>query len=80
MARKRRQEESMGERLQRLRKAAGMSQTDLAKAAGVPLMSLRNWEQDRRVPRLDTAAQLAIAMGISLDALAGINPPPSATH
>jgi transcriptional regulator with XRE-family HTH domain len=61
----------MGERLRRLREAAGMSQTDLARAAGIPIGSLRNWEQDRRIPRLDAAASLAAAMHVSLDTLAG---------
>ena len=61
----------MGQRLQRLRKAAGMSQEDLARAAPVPIGTLRNWEQDRRIPRLDTAAKVAKALGVSLDDLAG---------
>lgn len=48
-----------------------MSQTDLAKAAHVPIGTLRNWEQDRRIPRLDTAASIAKALGVTLDQLAG---------
>ena len=63
--------ESMGNRLQRLRKAAGLSQPQLAKLAKVPIGTLRGWEQDRRVPRLDTAIILADALRISLDELAG---------
>jgi transcriptional regulator with XRE-family HTH domain len=63
-------EESMGERLQRLRQAAGLSQPQLAEAAGVPVGTLRNWEQGRRVPLLDTAACVAGALGVSLDELA----------
>jgi transcriptional regulator with XRE-family HTH domain len=68
----------MGERLQRLRKAAGMSQSQLARAAAVPLGSLKNWEQDRRVPLLDTAARVASALRVSLDELAGRAAPPPA--
>jgi transcriptional regulator with XRE-family HTH domain len=64
----------MGNRLKRLRETAGLSQSKLAAKAKVPVMSLRNWEQDKRVPRLDTAARLAVAMGVSLDDLAGIAP------
>jgi transcriptional regulator with XRE-family HTH domain len=64
--------ETMGQRLQRLRQAAGMSQPALAQAAKVPLGTLRNWEQGRRIPALDAAARLAQAMGVSLDELAGI--------
>jgi transcriptional regulator with XRE-family HTH domain len=64
-------EETMGQRLQRLRKGAGMSQADLAKAAKVPVGTLRNWEQDRRTPRLGTAVRVARALGVTLDELAG---------
>lgn len=62
---------SMGLRLQNLRKAAGLSQTDLAKLANVPIGTLRGWEQDRRVPRLDAAIIIADALNITLDELAG---------
>jgi transcriptional regulator with XRE-family HTH domain len=61
----------MGERLQELRRAAGLSQPGLAQAAGVPVGTLRNWEQGRRVPLLDTAAAVARALGVTLDDLAG---------
>jgi transcriptional regulator with XRE-family HTH domain len=61
----------MGKRLQNARLAAGMSQSRLAEEAGVPIGTLRNWEQDRRVPLLDTAARVAKALGMSLDELAG---------
>ena len=62
--------ETMGEKVQRLRSAAGLSQAQLAAAAGVPLGTLRNWEQDRRIPLLDTAARVARALAVSLDQLA----------
>jgi transcriptional regulator with XRE-family HTH domain len=71
----------MGERLQRLRLAAGFSQSQLARKAGVPVATLKNWEQDRRGPRLETAVLVAQALGISLDVLAGLSaeaPPPPA--
>jgi transcriptional regulator with XRE-family HTH domain len=67
-------ERDMGQRLQQLRQAKGLSQTQLALAAGVPVGSLRNWERGRRVPLLDAAARIAVALGISLDTLAGIEP------
>lgn len=65
----------MGQRLQRLRQDKGLSQSQLAKRAGVPVGTLKNWEQDRREPLLDTAAKIAVALGISLDELAGIDKP-----
>jgi transcriptional regulator with XRE-family HTH domain len=67
----------MGHRLKRLRQEAGLSQSQLARAAGVPEGSLRNWEQGRREPLFGTAVRLARAMGISLDDLAGPAPAPT---
>jgi transcriptional regulator with XRE-family HTH domain len=61
--------ETMGQKLQRLRRAAGMSQSQLAQASDVPLGTLRNWEQDRRSPLLDTAGRVARTLGVSLDEL-----------
>jgi transcriptional regulator with XRE-family HTH domain len=65
---------AMGKRLQELRLSKELSQTQLAKLAGVPVGSLRSWEYGRREPLLSTAARLAIALGVSLDELAGIGP------
>lgn len=62
---------AMGIRLGDLRRGAGMSQAELAEAAGIPVTSLRNWEQGRRLPQLDAAFRLAKAMNITLDDLAG---------
>jgi transcriptional regulator with XRE-family HTH domain len=63
--------ETFGRRLQRLRQAAGISQPKLSAAANVPIGTLRSLEQDRRIPRLDTASALADALGVGLDTLAG---------
>lgn len=63
--------ETFGQRLQRLRLRADRSQSQLARAANIPVGTLRNLEQDRRIPRLDTADALARAMGVSLDELTG---------
>jgi putative transcriptional regulator len=58
-----------GEMLQREREKAGMSQPELAKAAGVPVGTLRNWEQGRRYPRPEAIARLAKALGLEADDL-----------
>jgi transcriptional regulator with XRE-family HTH domain len=75
----------MGQRLQELRRRAHLSQSQLARAAEVPIGSLRNWEHGRRTPLLDAAARLARALGVRLDLdaglvlgeLAGIEPAPT---
>ena len=61
----------MGARLQELRQQKGLSQSQLARAAGVPVGSLKNWEQGKRHLQLSTACQLARALGITVDELAG---------
>src|SRR5262245_42451959 len=61
--------ETMGQRLQRLRRAAGLTQAELARRAGVPLKSVLNWEQDRRQPRLDAVVDLARILSVSLEEL-----------
>jgi transcriptional regulator with XRE-family HTH domain len=66
----------MGKRFKQLREANGLSQSQLARAAGVPVTSLQQWEQGRRTPLLDAAARVAEALDVSLDELAGIGSPP----
>jgi transcriptional regulator with XRE-family HTH domain len=43
----------------------------LARLAGVPLSTLRDWEHGRRYMRLESAMRLADALGLTLDELAG---------
>jgi transcriptional regulator with XRE-family HTH domain len=64
----------MGRQLKKLRAAAGLSQSQLARAAGVSVGTLKNWEQGRREPLLGAAVKLAGALGVSLDELAGRAP------
>jgi transcriptional regulator with XRE-family HTH domain len=61
----------MGGRLQRLRLARGLSQSQLARKAGVPAGTLKNWEHGRRTMLFDAAVKLADALDVSLDELAG---------
>jgi transcriptional regulator with XRE-family HTH domain len=60
---------SFGETLAGLRERAGLTQVQLAAQAGVSIDSLRRWEQDRNLPRVDDAYRLAAALGVSLDRL-----------
>jgi transcriptional regulator with XRE-family HTH domain len=43
---------------------------ELCRRSGISIDSLRNWEQDRVLPRLDAVVKLAHALGVSLDTLA----------
>jgi transcriptional regulator with XRE-family HTH domain len=65
----------MGKRLQRLRRARGLTQTQLALKAGVPMSSVQNWEYGRRTMLFDAAVKLADALAVTLDDLAGRTPP-----
>ncbi|HWG47716.1 MAG TPA: helix-turn-helix domain-containing protein [Gemmataceae bacterium] len=66
--------ETLGQKLQRLRLTAGLTQVQLAEAAGVPLSTLRGWEVDRREPGLRAAARLAKALGVTAEDLADTVP------
>jgi transcriptional regulator with XRE-family HTH domain len=65
----------MAKRIKQLRRAAGLSQNQLARKAGVPVTTLRDWEYGRRTMRLQAAIQLADALALSLDDLVGRRPP-----
>lgn len=58
-----------GERLKELRQLAGWSQSGLAEKSGVPIGTIRDYEQGRRDPLLLTAARLARAINQPLEAL-----------
>jgi transcriptional regulator with XRE-family HTH domain len=62
---------AFADNLKKHRERAGLSQSGLALAAGVPVDSLRRWEQGKNVPGIDIGLRLARALGVSLDYLAG---------
>lgn len=57
-----------GKRLQELREQAGLTQVQLAEAAGLPLGSIRNYEQGHRDPLWQVVFKLASALGVSCEA------------
>ncbi|MFG2821806.1 BTAD domain-containing putative transcriptional regulator [Kitasatospora sp. NPDC048365] len=64
---------TLGERLQALRRRAGLSQEAAAARAGVSTRALRDLERDRvRQPRAATVRRLADALDLSEDDLAGL--------
>jgi transcriptional regulator with XRE-family HTH domain len=58
---------TFGEKLKELRAAGGLTQAQLAEASGVPLGTVRDYEQNKRDPLLSTAQRLARGLGVSLD-------------
>lgn len=62
--------ESLGQRLQRLRQAANLTQGELAERSGQSFGNLKNWERDYRTPGLWAALKLARALGVGLEELA----------
>ena len=61
--------ETFGQRVARLRVAAGLTQEQLATKAELPAGSLRNYEYDHRRPRADAAVRLARALGVTAEEL-----------
>jgi transcriptional regulator with XRE-family HTH domain len=57
------------ELIQKLREQAGLSQSELARKAGVPVRSVQNWEQGHRLPRPQALLPLAGALGVAVDKL-----------
>lgn len=57
------------DRLKEAREAAGMSQSDLARALDVPPSYICSMEAGRKSPQLATLARLAAVLGVDPDAL-----------
>ena len=58
---------TFAEKLKELRQGKGLSQAGLAAASGVPVGTIRDYEQGKREPLLSNAQRLARALGASLD-------------
>ncbi len=62
---------TLGERILKYRKKAGISQEELADKLNVTRQSISLWETDQTVPSLDSLITLASIFDISLDELCG---------
>ena len=60
---------STGERIRRARKAAGLSQTNLASELGKSRSMIANYETDARTPDDETLAEIAEALGVTPQSL-----------
>ncbi|MBM3790270.1 MAG: helix-turn-helix transcriptional regulator [Acidobacteria bacterium] len=71
MPRKRR----FGERLQTIRKARGLTQVQLAEAAGTTQRAISYYETEAGFPPAPAVIDLAKALGVTTDELLGVRPP-----
>ncbi len=58
-------EDSLGERIFKLRQATGYSIEELSRQLGVRAKTLRNWETDRSEPRMNKLVSLAGILGVA---------------
>jgi transcriptional regulator with XRE-family HTH domain len=75
MPRKSYGETSFGERLQAIRKARGLTQVQLAEAAGTTQRAISYYETEAGFPPAPPVIDLARALHISTDELLGVKPP-----
>ena len=61
----------LGQRLQTARLAAGLTQAQLADAAGAPPRTYQSWELGEAEPRATQLAALAQALGVAVGELVG---------
>lgn len=64
-----------GERLTRLRKNAGLSQTKLAEIIDVPQSNVAFWEVNDRPPPSEILPKLAEVLGVSIEEIIGVGNP-----
>jgi len=64
-----------GRRLAELRKAAGLSQYELARYVGVPQPNIAFWEQSEKPPRSDVLPKMAEVLGVTVEDLLIVDSP-----
>ncbi len=67
-------EESFGERLARLRKARGYTQTELGEILGLSQRMMTYYEREDGRPPAHLLGQMAEALGVTVDELLGLKP------
>ena len=60
--------------LEKLRKLAGINQTEMADKLDVKVATYRSWEKGKRMLSLKQAYDCAVILGCSIDAIAGYTP------
>jgi len=67
---------TMGERIRRLRTAAGMTQESLARAVNKTTGTVGKWERDVDTPSIASLRSLAQVLKRTADYIIGAPPPP----
>jgi len=75
MPRRKKEDASFGPRLTAIRKARGLTQVDLAKAAGSTQRAISYYENDDGIPPAAAVIALARALKVSADEMLGLKPP-----
>ena len=65
---------TFGEKLQKLRTRAGLSQDQLAKLLDVSRQAVSKWEADAAVPELENLIAMSRIFGVTIGALLGVEP------
>lgn len=65
---------TIGKHIQEARLRNGMSQLDLSIRCGVAIQTINRWEGGKRSPRANDLVVLARVLGVSSDALLGLDP------
>jgi transcriptional regulator with XRE-family HTH domain len=75
MPRRKKEDSSFGPRLTAIRRARGLTQVELAKAAGSTQRAISYYENDDGVPPASVVIALANVLSVSTDELLGVKPP-----
>jgi transcriptional regulator with XRE-family HTH domain len=63
---------SMGGNIRAARRAAGVTQVELAAKLGVNQKDVSRWEQGKQIPSADTLAKLCKCLDVSADNILGL--------
>ena len=69
--------QAFGRRIAEARRAAGLTQPDLAEKMGISFQAVSNWERGESMPDIAKLPELAAILGMSIDALLGVVPMPT---
>lgn len=70
--------ETFGQRFQKLRKAKGLTQEDIANKIDISAQAVSKWENDLTSPDISVLGELSDMLGVTLDELLGKDAPKTA--